>query len=210
MKRTFCATIFALVLLPFAMQAACAQAGPKYDLRDIIVGMPVGDLPEAGYVNLTCANDATRKLNAWSAWRECPSDGEARHALRFDFDPETSRDGTLVAGHPVILTALIDDKGTVAGLNIDTDPKARLYIRKKAFLLGVQVKSRYGAEGWECKELQPASGEQPVGGVFIRETCTKVIPGRALMVERDLFRRAGQDAKDFVDRTQIRITRDMK
>ena len=42
----------------------------------------------------------------------------------------------MVAGHPAILTLLIDDTGHVAGLQIETDPKARLYIRKKAFLLG--------------------------------------------------------------------------
>ena len=33
----------------------------------------------------------------------------------------------MVAGHPAILTLLIDDTGHVAGLQIGTDPKARLY-----------------------------------------------------------------------------------
>ncbi len=210
MKRTTCAAIFATFLSSLVMHAASAQAVPKYDLRDITVGMPVGDLPDAGYVNLACAQDPERKLNAWSAWRDCPADDQAKRAVRFEFDPETSRDGTLVAGHPVLLTALIDDKGAVTGLTIETDPKARLYIRKKAFLFGNQVKSRYGAEGWDCKELQPTSGEQPVGGVFLREVCSKAVPGRTLTVERDLFRKPDQDAKSFVDQTLVRITKQAK
>jgi hypothetical protein len=210
MKLQYHVAIFAVISLSSVMAPALAQSEPNYDVRDITVGMPVGEIPNAGYINLTCANDASRKLTAWSAWRECPSDAEGMRAIGFDFDPETSRDGTLIAGHPVILTALIDDVGTVAGLKIDTDPKARLYMKKKAFLLGVQVKSRYGSEGWACTQRQPELGEQPVGGVYIRENCSKVVQGRVLVVERDLFRRIDQDARNFVDQTQVKITREVK
>jgi hypothetical protein len=210
MKQPYRAAIPAALSLFLAAPPAFAQAEPNYDLRDITVGMPVAEIPNAGYVNLTCANDQARKLSAWSAWRECPSDKDAIHAVRFDFDPETSREGTLVAGHPVVLTALIDDMGTVSGLKIDTDPKARLYIRKKAFLLGVQVKSRYGPEGWVCTQRQPESGEQPVGGVYVSESCSKAVRGRVVVVERDLFRRSGQDSRNFVDQTQVKITRESR
>ena len=61
----------------------------------------------------------------------------------------------MVAGHPAILTLLIDDSGDVASLQIETDPKARLYVRKKAFFLGLQARSRYGSDGWACTEGQP-------------------------------------------------------
>jgi hypothetical protein len=208
MKQQYSAAILTVVLLSL-VQSALAQAEPSYDVRDVAVGMLVADIPNAGYVNLTCANDTSRKLPAWSSWRECPSDEDAIHAIRFDFDPETSREGTLVAGHPVILTALIDDTGTVSGLKIDTDPKARLYIRKKAFLLGVQVKSRYGSEGWLCAQRRPELGEQPVGGIYIRESCRKAVQGRVVVVERDLFRRSDQDSKNFVDQTRVKITREV-
>lgn len=210
MKPQYCAAILAVISLSLVMKPALAQSEPSYDVRDITIGMPVEKIPNAGYVNLTCVNDTSRKLTAWSAWRECPSAADGTHAIRFDFDPETSRDGTLIAGHPVILTALIDDMGTVAGLTIDTDPKARLYMKKKAFLLGVQVRSRYGTEGWACTQGQPELGEQPVGGVYIRENCSKAVHGRVLVVERDLFRRADQDARNFVDQTQVKITREVK
>ena len=210
MKQHYRAGTFAAVLLFVVVQPAFLWAQPDHDLRDITVGMPVAEIPNAGYANLTCANDTGRKLRAWSAWRECPSDTGATHALRFDFDPETSREGTVVAGHPVVLTALIDEMGTVSGLKIETDPKARLYLRKKAFLFGVQVKSRYGSEGWICTQRQPEHGEQPVGGTYISESCRKAVQGRVLVVERDLFRRSDQDSKNFVDQTRVTITREVK
>lgn len=202
--------ILSVAAVCLVIRLAFAQAEPNYDLRDITVGMPVGKIPDSGYVNLMCSADTARKLPAWSAWRECPADANAFHAIRFDFDPETSREGTLVAGHPVVLTALIDESGTIAGLVIDTDPKARLYARKKAFLLGAQVKARYGSEGWTCTRRQPEGNERPVGGIFLKENCRKVVEGRILVVERHLFRRPDQDVKNFVDQTNVRIMREVK
>jgi hypothetical protein len=210
MKQQCAVWILTALSMSLARQPAFAQAEPSYDLRDITVGMPVAEIPNSGYVNLTCASDTARKIAAWSEWRECPSDKDAVHPIRFDFDPLTSREGTLVAGHPVVLTALIDDKGTVSGLQIDTDPKARLFMRKKAFLFATQVKSRYGSEGWTCTERQPEHGEQPVGGVFVSESCKKAVRGRNLVVERDLFRRPDQDPKNFVDETRVTNTREAK
>jgi len=191
-----------------ALRTAAAQGMPDRDVRDIVVGMPVAAIPEAGYADLACADDADRKLSGWSGWRECPADAHALHAVRFGFDPQTSRDGTVVAGHPVVLTALIDDLGNVAGLRIDTDPAARLYKRKKAFLFGAQVMSRYGSEGWTCTQRQPEADEQPVGGVFLRESCTKSGEGRVIVVRRELFRHASQDPAAFVDQTQVAIARE--
>lgn len=207
MKRVCRSVTFVMVLM-LSESAALAQAMPRHDLRNIIVGMRVSDLPDAGYVNLTCAGDPGRRLNGWSGWSDCPTDQDRNRSIRFEFDPESSRGGTVVAGHPVTLTAVIDDGGVIAGLDIDTDPKARLYIRKKAFLLGTQVRSRYGPEGWDCHASQPTGAEQPVGGVFVREVCKKVVPGRILTVARDLFRRPDQDSNSFIDRTEVRIRKD--
>ena len=146
-------------------------------------------------------------MQGWSGWPDCPTDGDGLHSVRFGFDPETSREGTVVAGHPVVLTLLIDQAGTVAGLRIDTETKGPLYLRKKAFLFGLQVKSRYGDEGWACTEAQPQAGEQQVGGVFLNENCSKTVSGRTIVVQRSLFRRANQDEKDFVNETRVRILR---
>jgi hypothetical protein len=177
------------------------------DLRDIRLGMAVTELAESGYVDFSCAADPKRTLSGWKDWRDCAADANGTRSIRFGYDPTTSRDGTMVAGHPAILTLLIDDTAQVSGLQIETDPKARLYIRKKAFLLGIQARSRYGPDGWACSESRPEPGEQPVGGVYLRERCTKTVSGRSLVVERNLFRRSDQDTRNFVDETRIRILR---
>jgi hypothetical protein len=190
-----------------ALQQAPAQDLSGNDLRDVRIGMAVADLPPTGYADFFCAADANVKLSGWSDWRDCPAGSDDLRALRFGYDPVTSRNGTVVAGHPAILTALIDNAGTVSGLKIETDPTARFYLRKKAFLFGPQVKARYGADGWACTQATPEAGEQPVGGVYVKERCTKTIPGRALVVERNLFRKAGQDEKSFVDETRVTILR---
>lgn len=189
------------------LQQAAAEDLTGNDLRDVKIGIAVTDLPSAGYVDFSCAADANPKISGWSDWRNCPAGADELRAIRFGFDPATSRDGTVVAGHPAVLTALIDNAGKVAGLKIETDPKARLYLRKKAFLFGRQVQARYGADGWACTESQPEADEQPVGGVYLKERCTKTIEGRALVIERSLFRKAGQDEKNFIDETRVTILR---
>lgn len=200
------AGLLALQMVTLANSAVRAEDFEGNDLRDIRVGMTAAELNQSGYVDFACAADLKHNLAGWTNWRDCPADTNGTRAIRFGYDPLISRDGTLVAGHPAVLTLLIDDSGRVTGLQIETDPKARLFLRKKAFLLGQQAKSRYGAEGWACTEGQPGAGDEPVGGVYLRESCTKTTSGRSLTVERNLFRRPGQDIKSFVDETRISIT----
>ena len=193
-------------LLLTALQAP-AQEFSGTDLRDIRIGGKVANLPSTGYADFSCAVDASARPAGWSSWRDCPTGPDGLWALHFAYDPATSRDGTVVAGHPAVLTALIDNEGTVAGLKIETDPKTRLYLRKKAFLLGPQVRARYGSDGWTCAQAELAAGEEPVGGVHVKEKCTKTAHGRAFVIERNLFRKAGQDEKSFVDETRVLILR---
>lgn len=207
LRNVLAAGLLAWQAVALANSPARTEEFGGNDLRDIRLGMAAIELAEAGYIDFSCAADPQRTLAGWKDWRDCPADARGTRAIRFGYDPSTSRDGTMVAGHPAILTLLFDDTGHVAGLQIETDPKARLYIRKKAFLLGLQAKSRYGADGWACTESQPGAGDQPVGGVYLRERCTKTISGRSLTVERNLFRRADQDIRNFVDETRISILR---
>jgi hypothetical protein len=72
------------------VQPAYPQAEPDYDVRDITVGMPVAEIPEAGYVNLTRANDTGRKLQTWSA---CVGVREILQLLRRSTHTEPNRAG---------------------------------------------------------------------------------------------------------------------
>jgi hypothetical protein len=120
--------------------------------------MRVDELPKSGYGSFMCAAEPDRKLNGWDEFRSCPKDASGFHALRFRYDEKANPfakanslyEGTKVAGHPVLLTLLLGDDARVAGLVIETDPSAPLYLRKKAFLFADQIKSRWGEDGWTC------------------------------------------------------------
>ena len=199
--------IVSLLITAAMATPAAAQESGGGDLRDIRLGTPAADLPRAGYANLACAGGSRTQLASWLDWRDCPADAAGFHAITFGYDPATSPDGTIVAGHPAVLTLLVDTTGTASGLRIETDPKARPYLRKKAFLFGIQVKSRYGQDGWSCTQAQPGAGEEPVGGVYVSERCTKTTDRRQVTVERHLFRKPDHDIKSFVDETRMTIVR---
>jgi hypothetical protein len=177
--------------------------------------MAVADLPEAGYTDFACAQDPERKLEGWSDWQSCPPDDAGLRAVHFEYDDSTNElaridedaAGTHVGGHPVLLSLLIGADARVEGLRIATDPKARLYMRKKAFLFASQVKARFGEEGWRCVEAQPGTDETPVGGMFIKEHCEKTTATRHYVLDRELFRRSGAALRDFVGGTQLTILR---
>jgi hypothetical protein len=191
-----------------------AVAGEN-DLRDLRVGMSVRDIPASEYVDLVCAASHDQRLGGWAEFLRCPADAAGLHAVSFHFNESLNPlaqlndkyEGTRVAGHPVVLTLLVDAGGTVDRLRIDTDPQARLFLRKKAHLLALVVKSRYGDAGWQCRDIAPAAGETPVGGVFVDEHCEKATEGRRLVLDRALYRRPGQPIGDFVNETHLEIRR---
>jgi len=190
---------------------ACAAAAEQNDLREFRVGMPVSALPATGYSALTCASDPSQKLSDWRDYRTCPALADGSHAVAFRYGNGGSAAGdgdsgkTEVAGQPVNLALLIDDNAQVTGIRIETDPHARLYLRKKAFLLALQVRARYGEEGWTCRQIAPTPTEQPVGGVFVNEHCEKITPFRHFVLDRQLFRDPAKDLRDFTDATQLTI-----
>lgn len=201
-----------LTLLPAATPVLAQE---ESDLREFRVGMPVSELPEIGYTGFTCGQEPERKIDGWSGWRACPPDEAGLRAVGFRYDDRTNElaridedaAGTYVGGHPVLLALLIGEDARVEGLRIETDPEARLYLRKKAFLFGQQVKARFGEEGWRCVEREPGADEAPVGGMLIKEHCEKTTASRRYVLDRELFRRTGEPLRDFVGGTQLTIRR---
>jgi hypothetical protein len=188
----------AAVLVP---ACAAAAAGPS-DLRDLRVGMAVSALPTSGYGGFACFGDQSIKLPDWQAYRTCPAAADGSRTVSFRYD---NADKTEVAGQPVLLALLIDKDATVAGIKIDTDPNARLYQHKKAFLFALQIRARFGEDGWNCRQQPPTPAEQPVGGVYINEHCEKLTASRRLLLDRELFRDPAKDLRDFTNGTQLTI-----
>ena len=203
--------IFAALLL--ALASALPAAAAENDLREFRIGMSVGELPRVGYLGLACAEMPERKLSDWQDYRQCRAQASGWQAVRFQYDEAANPlakvnglyEGTKVGGHPVLLTALIGGDSRLKGMVIETDPEARLYLRKKAFLFGEQVKARYGDAGWNCVGQPPSADQLPIGNLFINEHCEKATPTRQLSLDRTFFRPAGQELKNFVSRSRLEI-----
>ena len=105
--------------------------------------------------------------------------------------------GTKVYDFPVVLSALFDDGGTLAGLRIVSDPRDTSRSRDEAYALRNFLSARFGREGWSCNDLQAAEGEEPVEGTFIKQDCRKTVDGRELAVmQTRYFRKKGQHQFD--------------
>jgi hypothetical protein len=203
-----------LCLVVLLICSAALAAGDD-DLRDLRVGMSISEIPADEYVGLACAALPDHPLADWGEYRQCPADTAQLRAVSFRFDDarnplaqvNDTYEGTKVAGHPVLLQLLIDDHGIVGALRIDTDPQARLFWRKKAYLLADQVKIRYGEQGWKCGDAEPTDGETPVGGVFIKAHCEKIATRSQLLLDQLVYRRPGQAMNEFVNETHLEIRR---
>ena len=113
------------------------------DLRGVDVGMSVQDLPASGYRNLSCVGTTSQPLENWSDWKSCTAGPDGLRRVHVEYD-QPGQDDTLVAGHPVDLSASFDDSGRLVRIEIKTQDHTSLYMRKKAYRLGLQAKEHYG------------------------------------------------------------------
>ncbi|WP_226583168.1 hypothetical protein [Acuticoccus sediminis] len=192
--------------------ATMAAAG---DIRTLTVGEPVTTLSHHGYGDLACLGPdgaPVAHVSEWSAVLECPADAAGLRTVRVYYDDAAQEwisvndkwGGTRVAGHPVELTVRVDADGVLETLAVRTDPEARQYMHKKAFLLGNKVKSHYGWQGWQCSVGQPSAERREVGGTFVDERCEKVTDGREIVLQTQLYRDA---ADDVVNATSFEVKR---
>ncbi len=203
-------TLLSLIGICFVLRCYAQQPN---DLREFRIGKSVQELPVRGYIHFHCADAADTALSRWQDYLRCPSDARGLYGIAFEFDPSDnlraltndSYEGTRVAGQPVRLALLISVDGHVGGIRIQTDPNARLYLRKKAFLFGLQARAHYGSNGWNCEEAKPRPDEEPVGGIFIKEHCEKTTTTRHLIVDRQLYRPVQKPLHDFVGVSSLLI-----
>lgn len=200
------ATMLAIAATAGGLAQAPSDGGEIHGLR---LGLRAATMTLDGWGQFACGSNGgppRRELEGWAGFRQCPAEASGLHevAARFDDEQEyvakalgqdaygAGRTGTRVAGHPVVLSALFDDGGTLRGIRVVSDPRGTPAERRMAHLLGNAVIDRYGADGWACRDLPPAKGESAVGGVFIKQHCEKALPGRALAVETHFLRKNGQ------------------
>lgn len=206
----------ALAALIGAMTVALAAEDPNLgDFRTLRLGLKADTMSDEGYVDFSCGSNGgppRTPLESWADFRKCKAeenglreiyvryDDRAEYTARaFNDEMQLERySGTKVAGHPVILSVLFSDAGTVEGMRAVTDPRADIAQRKKSYLLRLRIMGRYGREGWDCVDLPREEGETEVSpGVFIKQRCTKLFnEERWMVVETKLLRKPGQSGQD--------------
>ncbi len=115
-------------------------------------------------------------------------------------------DETLVAGHPVDLSLFFDGSARLVRIEIKTKDQTSLYMRKKAYRLGIQAKEHYGDEGWTCKKGQPSANEEAIGPTYINDTCSKTADNRAIEVTNRFFQKSGGGPRDFVSQSLVVVS----
>lgn len=203
---------FGLAVMPHSTEGA--EDPLKGDLRNLSVGANVDQLPPEGFINFACGTNGgepSQELSTWRDFSKCSVDESGLYEVAFDYADDNpwaavndKWEGTKVAGHPVQPSLLITGDGIVKGIRIVTNGK-RMYLKKKAYLLPIRIMGRYGRDGWDCNDAQPAGGKTAIGGMFIDRHCEKVFHDRHLVMNVDLYRTADQSGKEFTGVTRLEI-----
>jgi hypothetical protein len=210
---------FILSLLVLISQPSVAETldlfphSNKTELRDISLGMHVKDIPANHFKNFICVND-NKELNSLSNFEECTTDKNGMHEVGLKFDTTgnewaKANDNlaeTTIAGHPVILSLLIDMKGLLQGIKAFTNPGAPGYTKRQSYLLSRRIQSHYGSDKWECIDKKPgAAGNKPIGRVYIDQHCIKTFNDKKITVESKLYRGPNQTGKEFTNLSAIEM-----
>ena len=194
--------------------AASAQtqnppAPSRAEVWDLKLGTPVAALP-SGFGEYACGTNGgppSQPLSSWVDFRRCRPEPSGLREVYFRYDDELEYwakanelpteierySGTKVYDFPVVLSALFDEGGTLAGLRIVSDPRDTTASRDEAYTLRNFLTARFGRDGWSCTDLPPAEGEEPVGRTFIKQDCRKTVDGSELAVlQTRYFRKKGQ------------------
>jgi hypothetical protein len=196
---------FALGLGALLSASVGVAAESLTDLHDVSIGMSVQDLPASGYHNLSCIGAAKQPVESWHEWMSCPANADGLRGLHVEYD-QPGHDETLVAGHPVDLSLFFDGSARLVRIEIQTKDQTSLYMRKKAYRLGLQAKEHYGDGGWACEKTPPSANEEAIGPTYINDTCSKTADNRAIEVTNRFFQKSGGGPRDFVSQSLVVVS----
>jgi hypothetical protein len=214
----------AIAMVTALAAALCAVSGgpvvgaePQPDpgeIHGLKLGLKAAEMSADTFGDLACGSNGgtpRQTIGGWTEFRKCrpepsglyevyaPFDDQQDYVARAIDDPMYAQGkvGTRVAGHPVILSVLFDTDGVLRGIRMVSDPRGSPMERRMAHMLRLAIINRYEPENWNCTDFPPAPGETPVGGgVFIKQSCEKALPGKTLTVETHFLRKPGQAGVD--------------
>jgi hypothetical protein len=195
------------------LAADAAERPRRLEIWDVQLGMRIDELPDE-FVDHACGTNGGGPglpLAGWHEFRRCRAEPGGLREVYFRYDDELEYwakangltaqmeqfSGTKTYGFPIIVSLLIDGDAVIMGLRLVSDPRGEGQNREEAYFLRNFLTARFGRDNWQCEDLSPAEGETPVGGIFVKQRCTKQVDARtqALLVTRHL-RKPGQSQLD--------------
>jgi len=226
------ATTILLALLCMTV-AAVAQELRRATVWDLKLGQPAAAQPRPEeFRGFACGSNGgppRQRLTGWSDFARCKAEASGLYEITFEYDDELeyiarARDlemniarwaGTTEVGFPVIVSALFDGNGVLAGIRIVTDPRAdyqdhitqaNLRKRADAYVLGGIIAARYGIDAARhCRSQPAAEGESAVGALFVKQSCEMDDPAnnRRIVLRSNFFRKPGQSGVNPQLSTQL-------
>ena len=216
--------IVALAVAASVSSVAHAQTEVRTrTMFDLEFGLHATELPRefADYACGTRGGPPSLPLGGFDEFARCNAEEDSGlHEVHFRYDDEVEfaakahrlevqsalYGGTTSYALPVIVSALFDADGFLAGLRMVSDDRTdeetrELGISLRSFLMG-----RYGQDGWDCVDLAREDGEEDFTGRFLKRRCEKLVDDGSvhIVLEGHLYRKAGQFAID--PRTQLPTT----
>jgi len=212
---------------------AGAQEPRRATVWDLRLGQGITAQPSRDeFRGFACGSNGgppRQRLTGWNDFMRCPAEPDGLREVYFEYDDEyeyiaRARDleqeitrwaGTTEMSFPVIVSALFDAGGVLKGVRIVTDSRpdyrndtteADLRKREDAYLFGGRMAARFDIEPKrDCTALPPAEGESPVGGLFVKQSCTLVDGAhhRRIELKANLYRKPGQSAFNPQMSTQL-------
>ena len=179
---------------------------------DLVLGAHALEQPASQFIEFACGTDGGprgRVLEGFYEYARCLQEPSGLREVTFRYDDEAeyiararSQDyqislfgGTTIYAIAVIVSGLFDELGILQGLRVVSDPLIPVAEREMAYTLGRFLKARYGLVEGDCEGLPHMPGETPVGLIFIKEACHKILAaGESVYVETHHYRRPGQTA----------------
>ncbi|MFO1183481.1 MAG: pentapeptide repeat-containing protein [Bauldia sp.] len=209
-----CLLLAAVAAAALASPAAAQTRTGKATLSvfDLTLAAHARQLPAEAFIDYACGTNGgppSTPIADWSEFGKCAAErgsGLLEVYFRYDDEPEFVARArytndqivdqqTSLFNNPIIVSALFEEHGFLAGYRIASDPRASVAVRENGANIGGFLLARFGEDRFVCADLPRGEGETPYQGLFIKRRCTGTsADGLDLVLEVHRFRKPGQAA----------------
>jgi hypothetical protein len=220
------------VVATLCLSAAAQAQSARLTAWNLKLGQPVAEQPPwlafRGYACGGNGGPPRQVIGGFGDFARCRAEASGLHEVYFEYDDEQEyiararewiaqiprNAGTTEQGYPVIVSALFDSRGVLAGLRMVSDPRpdsrpeiqpSEVRTRREAHALAAIFAARFSVDANEhCRQLPLGPGEAPVDDGYIKRQCERVDErlSRRVVLHVHHFRKSGQTGFERDDPTQ--------